>query len=80
MLPIVSHATGRAGVTSRYKQMVDKLDFAANLVDTKSLDLDRYVTDKALDGLFKILAEQERLIRRDPAARTSALLKKVFGQ
>ncbi|HKK16647.1 MAG TPA: DUF4197 domain-containing protein, partial [Gammaproteobacteria bacterium] len=43
MLPIVSHATGQTGVTARYKQMVGKLDFAANLVDTKSLDLDRYV-------------------------------------
>lgn len=80
MLPIVSNATSRVGVTARYKKMVDKLDFAGSLVDTKSLDLDQYVTGKAMEGLFTILAEQERLIRHDPAARTTAILKKVFGR
>lgn len=43
------------------------------------LDLDGYVTDKALDGLFKVIGEQEKLIRTDPAARTTDLLKAVFG-
>lgn len=80
ILPIVSRTTSATGVTARYKQMVEKLGFAANLVDTKSLDLDRYVTDGAIDGLFTILAEQERLIRHDPAARTTEILRKVFGQ
>lgn len=80
MLPIVARSTSQTGVTARYKQMVDKLGFAANLVDLKSLDLDRYVTDRAMDGLFTVLAEQERLIRRDPAARTTEILRKVFGR
>ncbi|MEZ5595620.1 MAG: DUF4197 family protein [Pseudomonadales bacterium] len=40
---------------------------------------DSYVTDKAIDGLFQAIAEQEREIRANPAARTTSLLKKVFG-
>ena len=44
-----------------------------------SLDLDDYVTDKTLDGLFTVIGEQEQSIRQNPAARTTDLLKKVFG-
>jgi len=44
-----------------------------------SFDLDEYVTDKALDGLFLMVAEEEKKIRRDPAARVTDLLKEVFG-
>jgi len=44
-----------------------------------ALDLEDYVTGKALDGLFTILAEEETRIRTDPAARTTALLRRVFG-
>jgi hypothetical protein len=45
----------------------------------ESLDLDQYVTDKALDGLFFMLAQEEAKIRSDPAARVTDLLKKVFS-
>jgi hypothetical protein len=48
-------------------------------VDTGSLDLDDYVTEKTLDGLFLKLADEERQIRENPVARTTDLLKKVFG-
>ncbi len=41
--------------------------------------LDKYVTGKGLDGLFLMLAEEEKKIRQDPAARVTDLLKKVFG-
>ena len=78
-LPIVSKATDRAGVTSNYKEMVDKLGFLSRFVDTESLDVDRYVTSKAIDGLFLMLAQEEKLIRENPAARTTDLLKKVFS-
>ena len=44
------------------------------------LDLKRYVTDETLDGLFTVLAQEERRIRTDPLARTSELLEKVFGR
>lgn len=48
-------------------------------LSTSTLDVDAYVTDKALDGLFKMIAEQERLIRENPKARSTELLQKVFG-
>jgi hypothetical protein len=47
--------------------------------DPLSFDLDQYVTDRALDGLFLMLAEEDRKIRQDPAARVTDLLKEVFG-
>ncbi len=78
-LPVVKQATSRAGVTSSYKKLTDKLGFLSNMVDTRSLDLDEYVTDKAMDGLFIMVAEEEKKIRENPLARTSELLKKVFG-
>jgi hypothetical protein len=43
------------------------------------LDLDDYVTAQTLDGLFTVIGEQEQAIRKNPAARTTELLKKVFG-
>jgi len=47
--------------------------------DRMSLDLDQYVTEKALNGLYLMLAEEEKKIRRDPAVRVTNLLKKVFA-
>jgi len=44
-----------------------------------AMDVDSYVTNKALDGLFKMVAEEEAKIRANPAARTTDLLQKVFG-
>ncbi len=79
MLPIVKQSTSAVGITAKYKNMVDKMGPLSSLVNMKSLDIDQYITNKALDGLFKMLTEEEKLIRNDPAARTTALLKKVFG-
>ena len=45
----------------------------------ESLDVDKYVTDKALDGLFKYIAIEEKQIRENPLARSTDLLKKVFA-
>jgi hypothetical protein len=42
-------------------------------------NLDDYVTQRAIDGLFKLVAQEETKIRKDPAARVSDILKKVFG-
>ncbi|MEM7542160.1 MAG: DUF4197 domain-containing protein [Pseudomonadota bacterium] len=79
-MPDVVAAVNSVGVTRQYQELVDKADFLSNIVDTQALDLNHYVTDRALDGLFYMVAEQERQIREDPAARTSELLKKVFGE
>jgi len=85
-LPIVKAATEKTGVTSAYKRMTDKvtgglggLGSFGNLLGAQTPDLDDYVTRKALDGLFMKIAEQEKLIRENPVARTTDLLQKVFG-
>jgi len=81
MLPIVGQATERTGATAAYKRFVGNAGggLLGSLVGGTSLDLDAYVTDKALDGLFLKLAEQEALIRQNPAARSTELLQQVFG-
>lgn len=78
MLPIVSSATDKAGVTRAFKKMIDKAGPAASMLGD-DLDVDEYIADKTLDGLFFKLAEEEKSIRRDPVARSTDLLKKVFG-
>ncbi|MCX6922970.1 MAG: DUF4197 domain-containing protein [Verrucomicrobia bacterium] len=88
-LPIVKQATDQTGVTSTYKQLMAKAEaansfgsfgsFGRSLLGVENIDVDAYVTNKALDGLFTMVAEQEKLIRENPAARTTALLQKVFG-
>jgi Protein of unknown function (DUF4197) len=50
------------------------------LMGGQSLDLDDYVTKKSLDGLFLVLGQEEKKIRTNPAARTTDLLKQVFGK
>jgi hypothetical protein len=66
------------GVTSSYQSLDDKIK-TIPFADRMSFDLDQYVTDKALNGLYLTLAEEEKKIRQDPAARVTDLLKKVFG-
>ncbi len=77
--PIIHHAMSEVGVTKAY-QSVDSAIRALPYTQTLSLDLDQYVTDKALDGLFLMLAAEEKKIRHDPAARVTELLKKVFAE
>jgi hypothetical protein len=67
------------GVTQAYKSLNRKIK-ALPFTKSLSFDLDAYVTDKALDGLFSMLAEEEKKIRQDPAARVTDLLKKVFAK
>ena len=79
--PIVNQATNQTGVTVAYKNLMSKANnpLLGSLLGGSSLDLDQYVTNKALDGLFKYIAIEEKSIRDNPAARTTDLLKKVFG-
>jgi hypothetical protein len=76
--PLVSESMNETGVTNAYKKFIDKADFLTGYIDPQALDLDGYVTDKTLDGLFLKLAEEERRIRTDPVARSTDILKKVF--
>ena len=77
--PIVEDFTAKTGVTQNYKTMIGKAGFAAQFLGKDATDLDGYVTQKALDGLFLIVADQEKQIRENPLGRTTDLLKKVFG-
>jgi hypothetical protein len=77
--PPVSKAVQDVGVTRAYQQLVDK-GKKARLIKDQSLDLDHHVTSKALDGLFYMVGEEEKKIRKDPVARVTDLLKKVFGK
>jgi hypothetical protein len=86
--PLVQKATDSVGVTAEYKAMMDKFTSVntfgsllgkSNPVNLNTADIDTYVTDKAMDGLFKMVADEEKNIRANPVARTSDLLQKVFG-
>jgi hypothetical protein len=79
MRPIVEEATARAGVTSAYKNMMARAGAMTSLLSGDATDLDGYVTDKTLDGLFLMIAEEEKKIRENPLARSTDLLKKVFS-
>ena len=86
MSPIVKQSTAKAGVTASYKKLLDQANtssvgsFLGKLnVDPSAYDVDKYVTQKASDGLFKMIADEEKRIRENPAARTTELLQKVFG-
>lgn len=77
--PIVEEMTEQVGVTQSYKQMMGRYGFIGRAFGQDASDLDGYVTQKALDGLFLLIADEERKIRRDPIGRTTSILRKVFG-
>jgi hypothetical protein len=77
--PSVTQALGEVGVTRQYRALLAVAQRVPGL-GLDAFDLDRYVVGKALDGLFFAVAEEERRIRRDPAARVTALLQEVFGR
>lgn len=77
-LPIVSKATADVQLADRYNDVAGKAS-ALGLIDSRDANLDAYVTRKALDGLFLMMAREEAAIRRNPLGQASALLRKVFG-
>jgi hypothetical protein len=77
--PVVDNSMNQVGTVQQYNEVVGGLDNIP-FVKKESLDIGHYVTDKALDGLFVIVAEEERQIRKNPAARVTNLLKDVFGR
>lgn len=76
--PKVSAATKRVKLAEDYNRFAGKAA-QVGLVDKGDANLDDYVTRKAVDGLFVMIAEQERAIRKDPLGQASKLLKTVFG-
>ena len=77
--PSVSASMNQVGVTQKYNAMMDKVP-AVPFAKPESVDLNHYVTTKALDGLFHMVGQEEQKIRTNPVAQTTDLLKKVFGK
>ena len=77
-LPIVKKATARVKLAEKYNEYAEK-GVAFGLVKKEHANLDDYVTQKALDGLFFMVAEEEKKIRQDPVKAGSDLIRKVFG-
>jgi hypothetical protein len=77
-LPIVTQATQRVALASKYNAVAGKVA-GLGVVKREDADIEHYVTGKALDGLYLMIGEEERKIRRDPVGTGSALLKRVFG-
>ena len=79
--PAVAKSMDQVGTVRVFKELIAKYETIpfASLAGAPSLDLDAYVTNKALDGLFIMVGEEEKKIRTNPAARTTDLLRKVFG-
>lgn len=76
--PIIEKSMNEVGATRRYKELIGQfqnLPFAR----TERLDIDAYVVGKTLDGLFYMVGQEEKKIRKDPLARVTSLLKDVFG-
>ena len=77
-LPIVKQATDQVGLAQQYNSFAaTAASFGA--LDARSANIEGYVTEQALDGLFRVIAEQEAGIRQNPAGAASSLAKKVFG-
>jgi hypothetical protein len=76
--PVVDRTMGETGVTRQYKELIGRFD-AIPFMKSQAFDIDGYVVGKSLDGLFHVLGEQEKQIRTNPTARTTDLLREVFG-
>ena len=77
-LPKVAHATAKVQLKDQYNQFAGSAA-QFGLVNADDADIDQYVTRKAVDGLFVMIAEQEKAIRENPVEQTTKILKKVFG-
>jgi hypothetical protein len=80
--PIVKQSIDRVKVTSYWNPIATNYNRLTLLTGGEQVNpnLENYITEKAIDGLFKLVAEEEAKIRKDPAARVTEILKKVFGQ
>ena len=77
--PIVTAEMDKVGVTRQFKALTEK---ARNLPfgESVAVDIDKYVVNQAVNGLFHVMGEEERNIRRNPVARVTDILKEVFGR
>jgi hypothetical protein len=77
-LPVVTKATAKVGLADKYNQVAGKAS-ELGLVKKEDANIQQYVTGKTLDGLFFMIAEEEKKIRQNPVGYGSAIMTKVFG-
>ncbi|HCY16288.1 MAG: hypothetical protein A2Z93_14500 [Curvibacter sp. GWA2_64_110] len=77
-LPLVTRSTEKVGLADKYNQVAGRAA-ELGLMRREDASIQQYVTGKALDGLYLVIGEEERKIRRDPVGTDSAVLSKVFG-
>ena len=77
-LPIVKRSTARVGLARKYNDYAEK-GASLGLLKKEHANLDEYVTQRALEGLFVVVAEEEKKIRKDPVGTGTNIIKKVFG-
>jgi hypothetical protein len=77
--PVVTDSMSEVGVVGYYKELLNSYN-SIPFVKKIDMDIEDYVTHGALDGLFFMVGEEEKKIRKDPAARVTELLQKVFGE
>ena len=77
-LPIVKKATDQVGLAKQYNSFAGQAA-TFGVIDAKSANIEGYVTEQALNGLFEMIGKQEETIRQNPAAAATSLAKKVFG-
>ena len=77
--PIIQQKIEEVGLSRIYSRIADTYNSLPVAGTQRLVDLDEYVTDRALAGLFTVLATEEQKIRQDPLARTTELLRRVFG-
>ena len=77
-LPIVKRSTDRLGLAQKYDQFAGQAA-KFGLIKGDAANIEQYVTDKALDGLYLMIGEEERALRQHPAQAASAIVAKVFG-
>lgn len=77
-LPVVTQATQKVGLVEQYNRVAKKAA-GLGLLKAENANLQQYVTGKTLDGLYLMIGEEEKKIRKDPVGTGSAVLKKVFG-
>ncbi len=78
--PTIDSSLNEVGTTKYYNDLTDKVAAIPLVGENIDMDLTSYVTDQALNGLFTMIALEEKKIRENPAARTTELLKKVFSK
>ena len=77
-LPVVKKATAKVGLAEKYNSIAGK-GAQLGLVNADQATIEQYVTKKSLDGLYTIIADEEKALRQDPVDAASSIVQKVFG-